>query len=599
MIQTPSTVIENVEQLKAYLQAAIQLEHAVIPPYLTAAYSAKIEANRDSINIIRAVAKEEMLHLALAANLLNAIGGQPNLISPDFVPRYPTHLPTGQDDFDVGIEKFSDQALEIFLGIERPASLKPEHSEIVQYINKTVPISGRDVDESILKKDNLMVPITKVGDDKYELHYNIAVVPHNHLTAKRKKISEAGDSIVPRVPTKSSAENPVELHYWSIGEFYKAIHLGFVELAHKIGMKALFIGDPKRQVNPAYYYSAGGELVVVTDLKSALAAIDLIAGQGEGSNNRVYDNERELAHYYRFDQIRKRQYYLDPNKDGAGDEPEHPQGGTFSVDMDAVFPIKANAKVADYHGSPELEEHALLFNGQYKRFLEKLNAAFNGHPELFGEDLREEMFRIKTALERLIHNPIADTDENAAPTFEMDKFKYPPAAPTSEPASPIVTPVPGHADPFENFLLLSVQLCGLSNFDLLGTGYARRYFETVEGIIGRDLLHRLLVAFAALRAAPAHGALQSAILNHPEFGPIARNIIKLWYTATWFQLPPTWRENFGARPKDRTFVPYPYAYPESLLGPAVGAHPAGAKPTGHQSWTLPPPVCLAIPPECV
>ncbi|ENN85423.1 hypothetical protein RHSP_52453 [Rhizobium freirei PRF 81] len=131
----------------------------------------------------------------------------------------------------------------------------------------------------------------------------------------------------------------------------------------------------------------------------------------------------------------------------------------------------------------------------------------------------------------------------------------------------------------------------------MGTGYANRYFETIERIVGRDLLHRLLQTFTALPPGPADEALKAAILNHPEFGPIARNITKLWYTATWFQLPSTWRENFGALPEDRTFVPYPYAYAESLLGPAVGAHPAGAKPTGHQSWTLPP-VYLPIPPEC-
>jgi hypothetical protein len=154
--------------------------------------------------------------------------------------------------------------------------------------------------------------------------------------------------------------------------------------------------------------------------------------------------------------------------------------------------------------------------------------------------------------------------------------------------------------PFENFLLLSVQLCGISGFDLVGTGYAKRYFETVEDIVGRDLLHRLLETFAALPIAPTrrNAALQAAILNHPEFGPVARNIIKLWYTATWFQLPPTWRANFGARPKDETSVPYAYAYAESLLGPAIGAHPAGAKPTGHQSWTLPPEY-LPIPADCV
>ena len=149
-------------------------------------------------------------------------------------------------------------------------------------------------------------------------------------------------------------------------------------------------------------------------------------------------------------------------------------------------------------------------------------------------------------------------------------------------------------DPFEKFILLSVQLCGISSFDLMGTGYARRYFETVESIVGRESFHRLLEAFDVLPAAPANAALQASILNHPEFGPIARNIIKLWYTATWFQLPPTWRQNFGERPNDRTFVPYTYAYTESLLGPAVG----GAKPTGHQSWTLPP-AYLPIPPDCI
>lgn len=151
----------------------------------------------------------------------------------------------------------------------------------------------------------------------------------------------------------------------------------------------------------------------------------------------------------------------------------------------------------------------------------------------------------------------------------------------------------------DKFVRLSVQLCGISHNDLMGTGYAVQYFETVEKIVGSDLLDRLLEAFAALPADPVayNSELLGAILNHPEFGPVARNIIKLWYTACWFQLPVTWRLNFGARPKDRTFIPYPYAYMESLLGPAVGAHPAGAKPTGHQSWTLPPKY-LPIPPEC-
>lgn len=440
MTQTPGTIIENVEQLKHYLQVAIQLEHATIPPYLTAAYSANIETNKASSDVIRAVAKEEMLHLTLAANLLNAIGGQPDLLSPRFVPPYPAHLPTGQDDFDVGIEKFSDHALGIFLCIERPAPIEPEHGGMVRHITKIVPISDRHIVQSMLENKNPLVPLKKVGDDRYELHYDIALIPHDHLAPRRKAISEARDSLVPHVPAKSSDEDSSQLHYWSIGEFYKAIHLGFVELTHKMGMQALFTGDPKRQVDPKYYFSAGGESIVVTRLGHALKAIDFIAGQGEGSNHRVYDSEGELAHYYRFDQIRKQQYYRDPNKYGVGDEAGHPQGPKFPVNMASVFPIRSNAKIADYHGHPELEEKALLFNGQYKRFLEKLYKAFNGQPALLGTDFQAEMFQIKNAMERLIRNPIPRTDENAAPTFEMDRFIYPPAA--SAPAYAPVTPDP-------------------------------------------------------------------------------------------------------------------------------------------------------------
>lgn len=154
--------------------------------------------------------------------------------------------------------------------------------------------------------------------------------------------------------------------------------------------------------------------------------------------------------------------------------------------------------------------------------------------------------------------------------------------------------------PFENFIRLSVKLCGISRFDLMGTGYASQYFSTVESIIGAGSLNHLLNVFAGLPAdaAACHAALPDAILDHTEFGPIARNIIKLWYTATWYQLPDSWRQQYGERPVDQDFVPFPYAYPESLLGPAVGAHPAGAKPTGHQSWIIPPKY-LDIPPECI
>ncbi|EIZ77911.1 hypothetical protein WSK_3582 [Novosphingobium sp. Rr 2-17] len=587
-IQLPSTVITDIDQLQAYLQVALQLEHATLPPYLTTAYSARIEANKPAIDIIRAVGKEEMLHLTLAANLLNAVGGQPNLNAPDFVPKFPAHLPTGQNDFRVGLERLSEHAIDIFLAIERPTP--PETASVVQYITRTVPIAARHVDPALLKDNDPMVPITPDGEN-YLLHYQIATVAHADLSDRRRETSEAGVSLLPHVMAQDGPA-PITLHYWSIGEFYKAIHLGFVELCHTLGEKALFTGAKKRQVGSTAYFSGGGQSMEVTGLRSALAAIDLIAGQGEGNNSSVYDKEGEIAHYYRFDQIKKRRYYRNPDEHG-GDRAGDPQGGRLAVDMDQVYPIRANAKLADYAGHPELERRALLFNGQYRRFLARLTRAFNGEPELLDAKFYLEMFNIKDAMQALIRNPIPGTAENAAPTFEMDKFID--EDETSEATHGMESTT---EDRLENFLQLSVQLCGITHFDLTGTGYGKDYFATVEEIVGTPLMQRLLDAFVGLPPTPAPASFQAAILNHPEFGPVARNIIKLWYTATWFQLPTTWRDNFGARARDQSHVPYPYAYAKSLLGPAVGAHPAGAKPSGHQSWALPP-MPLPVPEECL
>src|ERR1041385_4990599 len=104
--------IRTVEQLHRYLDVAMQLEHATIPPYLTALYSIHPGSNPDACHVIRTVAVEEMLHLTLAANILNAVGGTPDLTGPDFVPGYPACLPDGETDFKVSRRAFSKTCVE-------------------------------------------------------------------------------------------------------------------------------------------------------------------------------------------------------------------------------------------------------------------------------------------------------------------------------------------------------------------------------------------------------------------------------------------------------------------------------------------------------
>ena len=151
--------------------------------------------------------------------------------------------------------------------------------------------------------------------------------------------------------------------------------------------------------------------------------------------------------------------------------------------------------------------------------------------------------------------------------------------------------------PFDDFLSLSVVLTGYSRFRLLGTGQAQLYFSTLTDVVGEATVAELLQAFQRVR----HGAdndaafeprLRAEILSDEKLGPVARNAIKLWFVGVWYQLPPEWREAYGMREKDVTFVPSPAAYAEGLLWPTIDANPSGAKGPGYGTWALPPRINL-------
>src|SRR5262245_8126817 len=104
------------------LQKAIELEHATIPPYLLACYSLLEGENSPIRTTLLAIAKEEMLHMAIVCNVLNAIGGQPHIDAEHFVPNYPSTLPMSiGSGLIVGLKKFSLETLrDTFMKIEEP-----------------------------------------------------------------------------------------------------------------------------------------------------------------------------------------------------------------------------------------------------------------------------------------------------------------------------------------------------------------------------------------------------------------------------------------------------------------------------------------------
>ncbi|HVO53343.1 MAG TPA: ferritin-like protein [Solirubrobacterales bacterium] len=338
----------DVARLREHLKGAVELELLTIPPYLTALYSLHPGSNETAALVIRSVVVEEMLHLTLAANVLNAVGGAPEITNLKRVPRYPSQLPFHKPPtFEVGLLPFGDTALDTFLAIENPT------------------------------------------------HPNVAPPPPGE------------EATVPRVTELAEEEG-----YETIGAFYKAIEEALRALDRKGG---LFSGPRSRQITPEYYYASGGEVIVVEDLASAMTALEVVVEQGEGEVDKPgpeekFDPEHDLAHFYRFKELRMgRRYEQD-------DQPDVPTGPAIDIDLEAVYPMKPNLKTADLGG--ELKGAAEAFNRTWSTLLREVQDGIDGRPAALGPAVAR-MFRLRDAAELLLAVPLPDgSGENAGPTFE-------------------------------------------------------------------------------------------------------------------------------------------------------------------------------------
>src|SRR5690242_19635594 len=93
------------------------------------------------------------------------------------------------------------------------------------------------------------------------------------------------------------------------------------------------------------------------------------------------------------------------------------------------------------------------------------------------------------------------------------------------------------------FLSLSATLTGYSRFRLLGTGQVDAYLATTRAAVGDLVLDQLLSTFLEVeRDAGDDGpepdrGLRAEVLSDEMLGPIARNVIKMWFVGTWYELP--------------------------------------------------------------
>ncbi|HEX6868117.1 MAG TPA: ferritin-like protein, partial [Candidatus Limnocylindrales bacterium] len=228
--------LEHREALIYTLGKAAELEHLIMLQYLFAAFSLKQNVNEGlSAEALAAVgrwrrtlleiAEQEMLHMALAQNLLTAVGAAPRLARPNFpMPAY--SYPAG---VRIELLPLNEAALRHFAFLERPEGLDVADAEGFAAISEAVAL------------------------------------PH-----------DAGDEIVPQLQ-----------EFDTIGQLYRSIQAGLEYLSERLGSDRLFVGPPNAQATEEHF--RWPELVAVTDLESAKRAIDTIVEQGEGARGDWHD----------------------------------------------------------------------------------------------------------------------------------------------------------------------------------------------------------------------------------------------------------------------------------------------------------------------
>lgn len=112
--------IDTPRQLQDHLRLAIQVELSTIPPYLFSMYSIEDQQSEAAL-LIRSIVAEEMLHAALAANILLAVGGDPRFDAADMIPTYPGLLPHHEPPLELNLVACSlDLIRDVLMRVEQP-----------------------------------------------------------------------------------------------------------------------------------------------------------------------------------------------------------------------------------------------------------------------------------------------------------------------------------------------------------------------------------------------------------------------------------------------------------------------------------------------
>ena len=124
MIHLQWKQLSSVEDAQEMLQTAIGVELGTLPPYLYALFSIPPGENTEAAARLKSVVLQEMIHLCLDCNILNAIGGNPVLTPPVYPGPLPGDIgPPGGEPLIIHLLPFSEEAMQQGMDIEQPEEI--------------------------------------------------------------------------------------------------------------------------------------------------------------------------------------------------------------------------------------------------------------------------------------------------------------------------------------------------------------------------------------------------------------------------------------------------------------------------------------------
>nr|XP_018673405.1 uncharacterized protein LOC100186290 isoform X1 [Ciona intestinalis] len=471
--------------IRSILQMGIWLELYTIPPYMTAMFSLKRELVQDVYTTLKSIATEEMLHMILDANVLNAVGGKPNTTDAHWLPNYPTTFPS-IDFYQINpglwltLEKFSTSIVkEVFSEIEKPSPLAVQEALLdIALLWRHLPDDtggrmkyleqgGAEIYYDSATKSNTTGPVWLRNAVSRETFPEA-------LGDFDQKNSDFWESVFQFVTNQ--LDGPEIADVYTFGGFYAHAMLRLIQAEACVKMDSpnntVFTGAPTRQFGPEQWYVTKGlssaTLFPVHGLKSAIEALMEVVYEGEGGTScasvaqkqaitpapspKDISKTKTLTHYVKFQEIVHGKRLVEVDEV----QPQWPTDVCFQISNTICSCVNHTSSTVNdcphfcYIGEPmqiaktdsvwpgiflhlkklknataEAKYQSHKFNAEYTSLLQCLETAMNGKPTKMTTCMGV-MYELSTTGKTLVKIPIYKSSNSGTvlPTWTYIKESY-------------------------------------------------------------------------------------------------------------------------------------------------------------------------------